>query len=158
MNAQERERYAVLLSGLAETLGQSLTVGRISGHLVALDDVPYVYLEAAMAAALKAAKFVPSPGEIRELAEEAAEAEKRRRALPGLEISESEKRRIAASYQGHEDEVRQLVAALPKPLAERLLDMTGVERRMKEWTADNPDPIAQEGAPSEATNQDSKGG
>lgn len=158
MNVDERTRFAVAIAGIAETLGQEITPARISGLLAALDDVPWRWLERALTVAHRTARFVPSPGELRDLAEQASRVTHEYLALPP-----AERREVSASWQGKRDEVQQLLAALPRPpqWPEDGPEFAGyaaaVTRRMHDMHADSPT-IAQKGARDARADEDTQGG
>lgn len=144
MSPGEQERFAVMISGIAETLGQAITKERISGLVLALDDVPWAHLQAALREAHKTARFIPTPGELRDLAKEAAK--KPSDYYPELpEV----RRDVRASWAGKDEEVRQMLASLPKPPeSPGFADwFAGVAKRMHDMHAQEPTNAGAHGDP-----------
>lgn len=157
MTTDERRRFAVMITGIAETLGQEMTTARITGLLAALDDVPWTHLEEALIVAHRTARFVPSPGELRELAKEAAQVAPAPRPLLAADRTD-----IALSWLGRDEEVKRLLGALPKPpqWPEDGPDFKGyteaVARRMRDMHA--PEPTIAQKEPDARADEDTQGG
>ena len=66
----ERETFLRNLAVLAETLGETVTTGRLVGYAVALDDVPAECVGYGIERAMKECTFFPKPVELRELGEQ----------------------------------------------------------------------------------------
>jgi hypothetical protein len=69
-STDEREAFLRNLSVLAETLGETVTTGRLVGYAVALEDVPAECIQIGLERAMRECKFFPKPVELRELGEQ----------------------------------------------------------------------------------------
>lgn len=67
MSPKDLERFRTALSGLAGTIGFELSQIALTGYWIGLDDLTIEEVEIACALALKRAKFMPKPVELREL-------------------------------------------------------------------------------------------
>lgn len=80
MNQADGPRFDSALIALAAVTGKTLDMGIKAAYFVALEEIPFETVNAAMRAAMKTCEFFPSAAEIRKLCDE-AEAEQERFAL-----------------------------------------------------------------------------
>ena len=68
MGPRDRESFAVLLGGLAEIFGESVSEVRAEGYFAALEDLSLASVRGAVETAVRTARTFPKPADLREFA------------------------------------------------------------------------------------------
>lgn len=66
---QDRADFAARMTMLAETLGETVTTGRLMGYVVALEGIDAECVLCGVEEAMRECKFFPKPVELRDLAQ-----------------------------------------------------------------------------------------
>lgn len=68
MQPSDRERFAVLMNGMASTFRQEPTEALLTGYWIGLRDLPIEAIESAVGRGLRECRFMPCVAELREMA------------------------------------------------------------------------------------------
>jgi len=121
----EDDRMDIALRVLFETFGHTPTPAQVQGYRIGLEGIPADAIGSAVRLALRESEKMPTPARLRAL----VRAQAVQPLCPALPAVEAERERVRDSWRGKTDEVKAMVAELPKgpvrAMAEKLAKAAG---------------------------------